>query len=85
MLIFAMRYVFLILALFSLTACGPKPTAYPLNKCLISGETLGAHGEPFRFVRDGQEVKLCCEACLEDFNKNAAKLMPKITAALPPK
>lgn len=77
-----MRFIVAFFAL-CLAGCGPKPAAYPFTKCLISGQNLGAHGEPYRFVRDGQEVKLCCEACLEDFDKDAAKLMQQIKAAQP--
>ena len=52
--------------------------AYPLNVCLISGEKLGNHGDPYVFTRDGQEVKLCCESCLEEFNTNAGKLLKQL-------
>ncbi len=78
-----MRALFLALTVITLSACGPKAVSYPLTTCLISGEKLGAHGEPYTFTKDGQEVKLCCKSCLEDFEKDAAKLMPKIKAALP--
>jgi hypothetical protein len=80
-----MRRLLTALSLVCLPSCGPKATAYPLSTCLISGQKLGAHGEPYTFTRDGQEVKWCCESCLEDFDKDAAKLMPKIKEALPKK
>lgn len=69
-----------------LFSCGPeaKPKPYPLDTCLISGNKLGAHGEPYVFVRDGQEVKLCCEPCLEDFNKDPAKYLAEIAAKSKP-
>ncbi len=52
--------------------------AYPFDVCLVSGEKLGSHGESYVFDRDGQEVKLCCESCLDEFNENADKLMKQI-------
>ena len=59
----------------------PKP--YPLDKCLISGEKIGADKDmqPYVFTMDGQEVKLCCKSCLKDFNKDKAKYMAKIAEA----
>ena len=56
---------------------------YPLDKCLVSGEKLGADPDmkPHVFTVDGQEVKLCCKSCLKDFNKDKAKYMTKIKEA----
>ena len=54
---------------------------YPLDKCVVSNETLGEHGKPYVFVHDGQEIKLCCKDCLADFNKDPNKYMAKIAAA----
>lgn len=68
----------------SLTSCGPKAKPYRLNTCPISGNKLGAHGDPYVFVRDGQEVKLCCEPCLDDFNKDPAKYLAEIEAKSKP-
>lgn len=58
-----------------------KPKAYPLDKCIVSDEKLGEMGEPFVFVHDGQEIKLCCKSCQKDFNKNPAKFMKKLAKA----
>jgi hypothetical protein len=59
----------------------PKP--YPLDKCLVSGEKIGADKDmkPHVFTVDGQEVKLCCKSCLKDFNKDKAKYMAQIAEA----
>jgi hypothetical protein len=59
----------------------PKP--YPFDKCLVSGEKIGADKDmkPHVFTVDGQEVKLCCKSCLKDFNKDKAKYMAKIAEA----
>ena len=58
-----------------------KPKPYPLDKCVVSDEKLGEHGKPYVFTEHGQEVKLCCKDCLEDFNKDKAKYMKKIEDA----
>ena len=60
-----------------------KPKPYPLDKCIVSDEKIGADADmkPHVFVVDGQEVKLCCKSCLKDFNKNKASYMKKIADA----
>lgn len=64
-------------------AADQKPAAkakpYPLKTCVVSDEALGGdHGEPYTFVHEGQEIKLCCKPCLKDFNKEPAKYLKKI-------
>ena len=54
---------------------------YPLNKCVVSGEKLDSMGEPFVFVHEGREVKLCCKDCKKDFDKETAKFIAKIDDA----
>ncbi len=58
-----------------------SPTAavrpYPLNKCIVSDEALEA-GKAYTFVRNGQEIKLCCKDCLADFDKDPAKYLAKL-------
>lgn len=56
---------------------------YPLTTCIISGEKLGGMGEPFTFVYEGQEVKLCCHGCKDEFDKHAAENLKQIQAAKP--
>jgi hypothetical protein len=58
-----------------------KAKPYPLDKCVVSDEKLGTHGQPYAFTANGQEVKLCCKDCLKDFEKDKAKYMKKIEAA----
>lgn len=57
------------------STAGVRP--YPLNTCLVTGDALEA-GKSYTFVRDGQEIKLCCKDCLADFNKNPSKYMAKL-------
>jgi len=63
------------------TDAAAKP--YPLNTCVVSGEKLGADPDmkPYSFVRDGQEVKLCCKSCLKKFDKSPETYMKKISEA----
>ena len=67
----------------SIAAEGPaKPKPYPLKTCVVSDEPLGGdHGEPYVFVHQGREIKLCCKPCQKDFNKEPAKYIKKIEAA----
>ena len=55
--------------------------AYPLNTCIVTDEKLGGHGDAFVFVHDGQEIKLCCEDCRKDFDKEPAKYLKKLSAS----
>jgi YHS domain-containing protein len=55
---------------------------YPLETCAVSGEKLGGDmGEPHVFEHKGQEIQLCCKSCMKDFDKDATKIMAKITEA----
>jgi hypothetical protein len=56
-----------------------KAKPYPLDKCIVSDEKLGGDmGDPFVFVHEGQEIKLCCKSCQKDFNKDPAKYLKKL-------
>ncbi len=79
----ALHTTLLVLAtagLFGLTSCsstaGAKP--YPLDVCLVSGNKLGSMGKPVTFVHEGQEVKLCCRPCLDDFQADPDKYLAKL-------
>jgi YHS domain-containing protein len=52
-----------------------------LTTCPISGNKLGEMGDPYVFVCQGQEVKLCCPNCRKDFDKDPAQYLKKIRAA----
>ncbi len=51
---------------------------YTLETCIVSGEKLGSMGAPVVRVHEGQEVKFCCESCIEDFEKEPAKFLAKL-------
>jgi hypothetical protein len=58
-----------------------KAKPYTLKTCIISGDKLGEMGDPYVFVHEGREIKLCCKNCLKDFNKAPAKYVKKIEEA----
>jgi len=60
-------------------AKAPKP--YPMETCVVSGEKLDSMGEPVTTVYNGQQVKFCCESCIDDFKKEPAKFIAKLTEA----
>jgi hypothetical protein len=64
-------------------AAAAKP--YPLAVCVVSGEKLGSMGAPFVFVHQGQEIKLCCGGCEDDFKKEPAKFLAKLAKPAEPK
>jgi len=51
---------------------------YPLDTCPITGKKLGAMGDPVVKVYDGREVRFCCVACPEKFEKDKAANLAKI-------
>jgi len=53
--------------------------SYPLKTCVISGEELA---DPFEFVQGTRLVRLCCKDCVKGFQKDPAKHMATIDAAL---
>lgn len=57
-----------------------KP-AYPLDTCVVSGQKLGAHGEPYVFQYKGRELRFCCKPCKKDFLKNPAEYLRKLDEA----
>ena len=60
-------------------AAAKKVKAYTLKTCIVSDEAIGgSHGEPYVFIHDGQEIKLCCADCKKDFDKETAKFVAKL-------
>ena len=71
------------LAGFAADGKADKPKPYPLDKCIVTDEKLGADPDmkPYVFTHEGREIKLCCKSCLKDFNKDTAKYLKKIEKA----
>jgi len=68
-------------ALFAVAACqGPKSNIapYPLTDCLVTDNELGSMGDPVTIIYRGQEVKFCCEPCVEEFQAEPGKFLAKI-------
>src|SRR5687768_12158399 len=61
-----------------------KAKPYPLKTCAVTDEKLGEMGDPYVFVHEGREIKLCCKSCLGDFKKDSAKIIKKIEKAEKP-
>ncbi len=57
--------------------------AYPIKVCVVSGEDLGSMGKPEEVTHKGVLVKLCCEGCKEDFDKDPAKYVALLQAGGP--
>lgn len=63
-------------------AAAAKAKPYPLKVCVVSDEKFGGDmGDPYIFIHEGREVKLCCKGCLDDFKKDSAKYVKKMEAA----
>ena len=56
-----------------------QPIAYPLDHCLVSGETFGGDmGDPVVMVDGEQEFKFCCKKCIKEFKADPAKFYDKL-------
>ncbi len=58
-----------------------KPS-YPLSTCVMSGEKLGANGDPVDHVVEGRLVRLCCKGCIKPVEGDAKSVFEKIDAAV---
>lgn len=55
-----------------------QPRPYVLKMCLVSDEKLD-QGDP-TFIYKGREIKVCCEGCVKDFQKDPEKYLKLIDA-----
>jgi hypothetical protein len=55
---------------------------YPLAVCPISGEKLGSMGDPIVKLYEGREVRFCCKSCPPKFEKDLAKSLSSLDAAI---
>lgn len=58
---------------------GSAAKPYPLKTCLVTDEGFD-HGKPYTFIYEGQEIKLCCDGCRPDFDKEPAKYLKKLAS-----
>lgn len=55
---------------------------YPLETCPVSGQKLGAMGDPVVIQHEGREVKFCCGGCVAKFKKEPVKYLAKLDEAV---
>lgn len=58
-----------------------QASAYPLTTCPVSGEKLGAMGDPVIISYQGREVRFCCSNCEAEFKKDPAKYVAMLDDA----
>lgn len=46
---------------------------YPLETCVVRGDSLGKMGEPVDYVYDNHLVRFCCKGCIKAFEKEPDK------------
>jgi Cu(I)/Ag(I) efflux system membrane fusion protein len=59
----------------------PPARDYPLDTCVVSGQTLGSMGKPVVIQHNGREVRLCCAGCVDVFRNDPAKYLAILDAA----
>lgn len=55
--------------------------SYPLDTCPVSGEKLGKMGEPVNVLYGTTLVRLCCNSCKKQLDKDGAAIVAKIAEA----
>lgn len=51
---------------------------FTLDTCPVSGEKLGAMGDPIQYNHEGREIRFCCAGCIERFEGMADTYLSKI-------
>jgi YHS domain-containing protein len=62
-------------------AIASQTARYALTTCPVSGEKLGAMGEPVPLMLDGTLVKLSCPHCTDKAKAKAAEIVAKVREA----
>ena len=56
---------------------------YPLDTCMISGDNLGGDmGKAVDLIYKNRLLRFCCKDCVKDFQKDPAKYIAKLDAAV---
>ncbi len=58
-----------------------QSATYPLKNCVVSGEALGSMGETINYIHEGTLIKLCCDHCKPDVEKDTAKFVAMVKDA----
>ncbi len=56
--------------------------SYPLDYCIISGQQLGAMGDPVVYDHNGREIRFCCQACVGTFEEDSENFLKKMDEAI---
>lgn len=69
------------------TAAATSSDKYPLTTCVVSGDKLGEMGDPVTYTykqpgKPDRVVQFCCKDCIKDFEKDPAKYLAKLDAAI---
>jgi YHS domain-containing protein len=56
--------------------------AYPLDRCIVTGEKLGSMGKPVVMIHEGREIRFCCSMCVRKFRSDTAGYFKKLDAAI---
>lgn len=67
----------------AIAACSSTPATqevrpYPLDTCVVMGSKLGSMGDPVVRVYNGQEIKFCCDPCVEEFEADPEYYLEKL-------
>lgn len=55
---------------------------YPLKTCVVSGSELGRMGDPIEYIHNNRLIRFCCKGCIGKFEKDAAKYLAQLDAAV---
>ncbi len=55
---------------------------YPLTTCVVMGVTLGKHGPILDVVHEDRLVRLCCQGCVSEFEKDPDRYIKKLDRAV---
>ena len=72
--------VVLLLASCTSTPKAPEVIPYALDTCVVMDSKLGSMGDPITRVYAGQEVKFCCEPCVEEFESDPEFYLEQLVA-----
>ena len=59
---------------------GVATNLYPRQICLVTDRPF-KHGQPYTFVYQGQEVKLCCKDCFDSFLREPKRYLDRLIQA----
>jgi YHS domain-containing protein len=56
--------------------------AYPIDKCVVTGEKLAGAKSPTALDYKGREIIFCCPACIKEFNEAPDKYTKELDDAI---